>query len=99
MKQKKRKDAIEIYEKSLSLSLSVQEKVDREKRELEILQEYLPEEMSDEELEKLVADAIQKTDAGTMADIGKVMGMVMGVVKGRAGGSRVSETVKKKLTS
>lgn len=90
---KKRKDAIELYEKG-----GAKEKAEREKKELEILKEYLPEEMSDEELSKIVEETIKQSGAKTMTDMGKVMGMVMGKVKGQADGNRVSSIVKQKLS-
>ena len=89
---KKRKEAIEAYEKA-----KVQEKVDREKAELAILDEFLPQQMSDEELVKIVEEVVKTTGATSLADIGKVMGAVMGKVSGLADGGRVSELVKKKL--
>jgi len=91
---KKRKDAIELYEKG-----GAKDKADRERKELEILKEYLPEEMGDEDLEKIVDESIKQMDAKSMADMGKVMGAVMGKVKGQADGNRVSAIVKKKLSS
>ena len=91
---KKRKDAIELYEQG-----GAKEKAEREKKELEILKEFLPEEMSDEELEKIVDRAIEKTGAKEMRDMGRVIGMVMGQVKGKVEGGRVSEFVKNKLSS
>lgn len=91
---KKRKDAIEAYEKA-----RYKEKVKREKEELEILQDYLPKELSDEKLEIIVTDSIEQSSAETMQDFGKVMGLAMGKTKGRADGNRVSAIVKKKLSS
>lgn len=90
---KKRKDAIEAYEKA-----GAQERADREKKELEILQEFLPAELSDEVLFGMIDEVIKETGASSMTEMGKVMGMVMGKVKGRAEGGRVSEMVKAKLT-
>lgn len=90
---KKRKDAIELYEKG-----GAQDKADKEKKELVILQEYLPKEMDETELEKIVSDSINKVGATTMADMGKVMGAVMGKVQGKADGGRVSAIVKDKLS-
>ncbi len=89
---KKRKEAIEAYEKA-----GATERAEKEKKELEILQEFLPPEMSDEELEKLVNEAINQTGAKTIADIGKVMGAVMAKTGGRAEGGKVAEIVKSKL--
>lgn len=90
---KKRKDAIEAYEKA-----GANDRADKEKKELEILQEYLPKEMDDADLEKIVDDAISATKASEMKDMGKVIGFVMGKVKGKADGKRVSEMVRSKLS-
>lgn len=90
---KRRKDAIEAYEK-----VEREDRVKKEKKELEILEEFLPEQMSDEELDKLVVEAIKKVKASSMADMGKIMGAVMPKVKGMADGGRVSGMVKKKLS-
>jgi hypothetical protein len=89
---KKRKDAIEAYQKADRVDLA-----EKEKEELKILQEFLPKELGDEELEKLVDDSIKEVNAKGMADIGKVMGKVMAKVSGRADGKRVSDMVRKKL--
>lgn len=91
---KKRRDAIEAYEKAGSA-----ERAEAEKMELQVLQEFLPAEMSDEELEKLINESIAQLGASSMADIGKVMSAVMGKVNGQADGSRVSALVKEKLSS
>lgn len=89
---KKRKDSIEAYGQA-----GRQDLVDKEQKELEILQEFLPAEMSDEEMQKAVDEAISETGATTMADMGKVMGIVMKKTSGRADGSKVSSMVKSKL--
>jgi hypothetical protein len=89
---KKRKDAIEAYQKADRVDLA-----EKEKEELKILQEFLPKELTDEELGKLVDDSIKEVDAKSMADMGKVMGKVMAKVAGRADGKRVSDMVRKKL--
>ena len=90
---KKRRDAIEAYKKA-----GANERAEKEEKELAILQEYLPEQMPDSELEKKVKEAISQTGASSMADIGKVMGVVMAKVKDRAEGGRVSELVRKNLS-
>ena len=94
---KKRKDAIEIYEK-LKDEDQVLEKLNREKEELKILKEYLPEEMSQEDVVKLVDAAIDETGAKSLSEMGKVIGSVMEKAKGRADGKTVSALVKDKLT-
>ena len=89
---KKRKEAIEAYEKA-----GATERAEKEKKELQILQEFLPAEMSDEDLEKIVTEAIKVTNASTISDMGKVIGVVMGKAQGKVEGSRVSLMVKNKL--
>ncbi|MEK7528884.1 MAG: GatB/YqeY domain-containing protein [Patescibacteria group bacterium] len=89
---KQRKDSIEAFEKGGKTEMA-----EKEKKEMEILQKYLPEQMSDEELEKVVTQVISQTGATSKADFGKVMGMVMGQTKGRADGTRVKAIVDQKL--
>ncbi|MBU2036470.1 GatB/YqeY domain-containing protein [Patescibacteria group bacterium] len=91
---KKRKEAIEAYEKA-----GATDRAQKEQKELEILQEFLPPEMSEEELEKIVIETILKTNSSSISDMGKVIGIVMGKVKGTVEGSRVSLLVKEKLLS
>ena len=91
---KKRRDAIEAYEKA-----GVTDRADKEKKELEVLAEFLPEQLSDKELEKMVMSAIKEVEASSVADMGKVIGKVMGEAKGKADGKRVSSLVKEKLVS
>lgn len=73
------------------------EMAERESRELEILEKYLPEQISDLELTNLIETTITELGATTMADIGKVIAAVMPKVAGRADGSRVSGLVRSKL--
>jgi uncharacterized protein YqeY len=68
-----------------------------EERELAILQEFMPEPLSEEELESIVDDAIAEVGATSMRDIGRVMADVMPQVSGRADGSMVSQLVREKL--
>ena len=89
---KMRKDAIEAYEKA-----GAQDRADKEKAELKILQEFLPVEMSDEELSQLVMESINQTNAKAISDMGKVIGLVMAKAKGEADGSKVAQLVKSKL--
>ena len=65
--------------------------------EIAILKDYLPQEMSAEELAALVAEAVQATGASSMADMGKVMGALMPKVQGRADGGQVSQMVREAL--
>ncbi|PZC50429.1 MAG: hypothetical protein DK304_000961 [Chloroflexi bacterium] len=72
--------------------------VKKEESELAIVREYLPEQISDEELDSLVRNAICEADAKQQADMGKVMKILMPKVQGKADGSRVSSLVKDLLT-
>ncbi len=90
---KQRKDSIEQYTNAGRKDLA-----DKEKAELEILSAYMPEQMGEEEVSKLVDEAISQTGATSMADIGKVMGALMPKVKGKADGTMVSNLVKSKLS-
>jgi hypothetical protein len=73
------------------------EQADAEERELAVLQEFMPEPLSEEELEEIVDDAIAENGATSMRDFGRVMADVMPQVSGRADGSVVSQLVKEKL--
>jgi len=91
---KQRKESIDSFRKGGREDLVV-----KEEAELEVLQTYLPEQMGDEELTKVVAEAITNAGAATMADMGKVISMVMGQVGSKAEGARVSALVKERLSS
>jgi len=91
---KQRRDSIGEYEKANRPEL-----VEKESKELNILQAFLPAQMSEEEVKKFVEEAIQETGAQTMADMGKVMAALMPKVKGKADGGMVSNLVKQSLTS
>ena len=90
---KKRKESVVEYEKGDRKDLA-----EKEKKEIEILQKYLPEQMSEEEIRKLVKEAIEKTGASNPKDMGKVMGALIPQVKGKADGSLVSKIVKESLS-
>ncbi len=87
--QKQRRDALSEFEKA-----ERQDLVDQTKQEIEILASYLPKQLTDEELENIVAEAIKSTNAQSMKDMGKIMGKVNEVAKGRADGKRINEMVK-----
>lgn len=89
---KKRKDAIEAYQKG-----GRQDLVDKETNELKILETYLPAQLSDEEIEKEVKKAIEELGATSLQDFGKVMSTAMPRLKGKADGAKVSEIVKNLL--
>lgn len=90
---KKRREAIGLYEKGGRPELA-----EKEKNEMVILQKYLPEQMSEEEIKKLVKEAIAKTGAKEQKDMGKVMAVLMPQVKGRADAGLVSKMVKESLS-
>ena len=69
-----------------------------ERLEAELIEAYLPDQISDEELAEIVTGAVRESGAASPADMGKVMGRVMPQVQGRADGKRVSAAVKEKLT-
>ena len=89
---KKRKEAIEMYEKAGREDL-----VAKEKAELAVIQEYLPQQLSKEELEAIIDAVIKDVNATSMKDMGRVMGQVMQQVRGRADGKQVQELVRSKL--
>ena len=89
---KKRKEAIEGYKRGQR-----EELVEKETKELEIIKEYLPEELSPEELEKIIEETIEEVGARDLKDMGKVMGAIMGKVKGRADGKVVNQMVRERL--
>ena len=69
----------------------------KEKEELEILNEFLPTPLSEEEMEKIIDDVIKNSNACSIKDMGKVMGMAISKMGGRGDGSMVSKLVKEKL--
>jgi uncharacterized protein YqeY len=90
---KQRRDSIEQYEKA-----GRQELVDKEKAEIEVIETYLPQAASHEEIEQAVTAAIAETGATSMRDMGKVMKTVQAALAGKnADGKLVSEVVKAKL--
>ena len=89
---KKRREAIEGFEKG-----GRKESADKERTESAILQKYLPAQLPEEEIKKIVAEAIGKTGAAEMKDMGKVMGAVTPQVKGKADMSMVSKIVRESL--
>jgi uncharacterized protein YqeY len=73
------------------------EQAEAERSEAAMIEDYLPAQLSDEELAAIVDGAIERTGAESPRDMGKVMGPVMGEVKGRADGKRVSAAVRERL--
>jgi uncharacterized protein len=73
------------------------EQADKEERELAVIEEFMPEPMSEEDVERIIDDAIAETGATSLRDLGRVMADVMPQVAGRADGSSVSQLVREKL--
>jgi uncharacterized protein YqeY len=73
------------------------EQAEKEEGELEILEEFMPEPLEEEDLERIVDDAIAENKATSMRDMGRVMADVMPQIAGRADGSAVSQLVREKL--
>ena len=76
---KSRRDSLPDYEKS-----GRQDLIEKLNKEIEVLLSYLPEQLSEDEIQKIVEDAIAQTGASTIKDMGKVMGIVTAKTKGRA---------------
>ena len=74
-----------------------EEQAEKEEVELEILEEFMPEPLAEEDLERIVDDAIAENKATSMRDMGRVMADVMPQIAGRADGSAVSQLVREKL--
>jgi uncharacterized protein YqeY len=73
------------------------EQAEKEERELDVLEEFMPEPLSEDELEQIVDDAIAEVGATSLRDLGRVMADVMPQIAGRADGSVVSQLVREKL--
>jgi uncharacterized protein YqeY len=91
--RKRRGEAAEAYRKGDRSELAAAEEA-----EARLIEEYLPAEISDEELEALIADALSETGAASQKEMGKVMSAVMAKAGGRADGRRVSELVRSRLS-
>jgi len=89
---KQRRDSIKQYE-----AASRQELADVEQAEIEVIQEFLPEALSEDELAAMIDDAIASTGAESMKDMGKVMGIIKPKIQGRADVGAVSGLIKGKL--
>jgi uncharacterized protein len=74
-----------------------EEQAQAEERELEVLEEFMPEPLSEDEIEEIVDDVIAEVGATRLADLGRVMADVMPQIAGRADGSQVSQIVREKL--
>lgn len=89
---KQRKESIEGFEKGNRADMAA-----KEKAELALIEKYLPAALSDEELAKLIEEAVKATGAAGPKDMGKVMGALTPKIKGRADMGKVSSLVKSKL--
>ena len=89
---KQRRDSIAEFEKAQRLELA-----EKEKKELEILQEYLPEQMGEDEVIRIIEQTISETRASSITDMGKVMGALGPKLKGKADMGMISNLVRQKL--
>jgi uncharacterized protein len=90
---KRRKEAAEAYQKA-----GRQELLDRERREQEVLEAYLPAQLSQQDVTSLVEEAVAETGAARPGDLGKVMAYVMGKARGRVDGGMVNRLVRERLS-
>lgn len=91
---KKRKDSIQQFEKGGRDDLA-----SKEKQELAVVTEYMPEQLSQEELSQIINQAISEEGATGPSDLGKVMKLIMSKVRGRADGKLVNQMVSSQLQS
>ena len=89
---KQRRESIDVYR-----GAGRDDRADEEEAESQILTEFLPEQLSPDEIERLVRAAVDETGAASPADVGRVMGRVAPQTKGRADGRAVSEVVRRVL--
>lgn len=89
---KQRKDSLEVFEKQGREDLAV-----TEREEIEVIQVYLPKQLSTEELKTYISEVIAKTGASSMKDMGKVIGMANKELAGKAEGKLIAATVKELL--
>ena len=90
--RKKRQEAAEAFRDA-----GREQQAENEEAELAILEEFMPEPVSEDELERIVDDAIAENKATSMRDMGRIMADVMPQIAGRADGSAVSQLVREKL--
>ena len=95
MLQRERKRRVEAAEAFRAAGR--EEQAAKEEDELDVLEEFMPEPLSEDELEQIVDDAIAEVGATSMRDLGRVMADVMPQIAGRADGSAVSQLVREKL--
>ncbi|MFC7393302.1 GatB/YqeY domain-containing protein [Scopulibacillus cellulosilyticus] len=90
---KQRKDSLQEFENA-----GRQDLVDGVKKEIAVIDLYMPEQLSDQELQDIIDETISEVGASSKADMGKVMSAIMPKIKGRADGSQVSKIVQSKLS-
>ena len=90
--RKRRSEAAEAFRVG-----GAEERAEQEDRELAVIEEFMPEQLSEEELESIIDDVLAECGATSMRDLGRVMADVMPQVAGRADGSQVSQLVREKL--
>lgn len=90
---KQQNESLEAAENAERLDL-----IDKANITINIIGNYLPKPLTDEEIEIIISDAITQTNASTIKDMGRAMGVIMPKVKGKANGKKVSAMVKEKLT-
>ena len=90
---KQRKDSIDQFETANRLELA-----EKEKKEIEIIQNYLPKQLSEEELSILIKEVIKEVNAESVKDMGKVMGTLKPKIVGKADAGKASSLVKKLLS-
>ena len=91
---KLRKDSISEFEKALRQDL-----VEQNLKEIEVLKKYMPEQLSNEEINKIIDEAFELIKPTSMKDMGKIMGEINPKIKGKADMSYVSSTIKEKLNN
>ncbi|MDZ7333480.1 MAG: GatB/YqeY domain-containing protein, partial [candidate division KSB1 bacterium] len=89
---KKRKEAIDAYQKANRSDLA-----EKEQQELAIIQQYLPAQLSDEQIAAKIDEIIAAVGATSLKDLGKVMAEAMKALKGKADGKKVQQLVREKL--
>ncbi len=89
---KQRKDALKDFESAARDDL-----IEQTKKEIELITAYLPEQLSKEDLSKIVKEAVERLGVTDLKQMGKIMGDVMPKVKGRADGKAINEIVKELL--
>ena len=90
---KQRKESASIYREQGRVDLA-----EPEEAQISIISQFLPEQLSPEEVEKVIDEVIQLVGATTMKDMGKVMGMANKKIAGKADGKLIAEIVKKRLS-